>query len=108
VELYLHSSNTPSWRGAQLRKNTGTTLPFYTLTSYFVKIHFNIILTVNPYVSRIVPFLQGFQLKLWRNDYWWWDYKKKLTYVHTILGYREGFTQQLGYSLLRKRNQYYR
>jgi hypothetical protein len=25
VELYLHSSNTPSWRGAQL--STGTTLP---------------------------------------------------------------------------------
>jgi hypothetical protein len=26
VELYLHSLNTPSWRGAHL-KNTGTTLP---------------------------------------------------------------------------------
>jgi hypothetical protein len=26
VELYLHSPNTPSWRGAQL-KSTGTTLP---------------------------------------------------------------------------------
>jgi hypothetical protein len=27
VELYLHSPNTPSWRGAQLKKSTGTTLP---------------------------------------------------------------------------------
>jgi hypothetical protein len=28
VELYLHSSSTPSWRGARLKKSTGTTLPF--------------------------------------------------------------------------------
>jgi hypothetical protein len=27
VELYIHSPNTPSWRGAQLKKRTGTTLP---------------------------------------------------------------------------------
>jgi len=27
VNLYLYSPNTPSWRGAQLKKNTGTTLP---------------------------------------------------------------------------------
>jgi hypothetical protein len=27
VELYLHYPNTPSWRCAQLRKSTGTTLP---------------------------------------------------------------------------------
>jgi hypothetical protein len=27
VELYLHSPNTPSWRGAQLGGSTGTTLP---------------------------------------------------------------------------------
>jgi hypothetical protein len=27
LELYLHSPNTPSWRGAQLKKSTGTTLP---------------------------------------------------------------------------------
>jgi hypothetical protein len=27
VELYLHSPNTPSWCGAQLKKSTGTTLP---------------------------------------------------------------------------------
>jgi hypothetical protein len=26
VELYLHSPNTPPWRGAQLKKSTGTTL----------------------------------------------------------------------------------
>jgi hypothetical protein len=26
VELYLHSPNMPSWRGAQLKKSTGTTL----------------------------------------------------------------------------------
>jgi hypothetical protein len=27
VELYLHSPNTPSWGGDQLKKFTGTTLP---------------------------------------------------------------------------------
>jgi len=27
VELYLHSSNMPSWGGAKLKKSTGTTLP---------------------------------------------------------------------------------
>jgi hypothetical protein len=27
VDLYIHSPNTPSWRGAQFKKNTGTTLP---------------------------------------------------------------------------------
>jgi hypothetical protein len=27
VELYLLSSSTPSWRGAQLKKSAGTTLP---------------------------------------------------------------------------------
>jgi hypothetical protein len=27
VELYLHSPNTPSWRGAQLKESTGTTSP---------------------------------------------------------------------------------
>jgi hypothetical protein len=28
LELYLHSPNTPSWRGAQFqKKSTGTTLP---------------------------------------------------------------------------------
>jgi hypothetical protein len=28
VELYFHSPNTPSWRGAQLKNSTGTILPF--------------------------------------------------------------------------------
>jgi len=28
VELYLLSPNTPSWRGAHLKRSTGTTLPF--------------------------------------------------------------------------------
>jgi hypothetical protein len=28
VELYLHSPNTLSWRGTQLKKSTGITLPF--------------------------------------------------------------------------------
>jgi len=27
VELYLHFPNAPSWRGAQLKESTGTTLP---------------------------------------------------------------------------------
>jgi hypothetical protein len=31
MELYFHSPNMPSWCGAHLKKNTGTTLPF---TSY--------------------------------------------------------------------------
>jgi hypothetical protein len=29
VELYFHSPNTPSWRGAQLKKRTEITLPFF-------------------------------------------------------------------------------
>jgi len=30
VQIYLHSPNTPSWRGAQLkRKGTGTILPLH-------------------------------------------------------------------------------
>jgi hypothetical protein len=29
MDLYLHSSNTPSWHGAQLKKSTGTTLPLF-------------------------------------------------------------------------------
>jgi hypothetical protein len=34
VQLYLHSPNTPPWRGVQLRTSTGTTLPFtFTLLS---------------------------------------------------------------------------
>jgi len=28
MELYIHSRNTPSWCGAQLKKSTGSTLPF--------------------------------------------------------------------------------
>jgi hypothetical protein len=27
MELYLYSPKTPSWRGAELKKSTGTTLP---------------------------------------------------------------------------------
>jgi len=27
VELHFHSPNTPQWRGVQLKKSTGTTLP---------------------------------------------------------------------------------
>jgi hypothetical protein len=34
VELYLHSPNTPPWRGAQL-KSTGTTLPFTFTFTYW-------------------------------------------------------------------------
>jgi len=33
AELYFHSPNTPSWRGAQL-KNAGTTLPLFYLYFY--------------------------------------------------------------------------
>jgi hypothetical protein len=29
VELYLHPPNTPSWRGAQLKNSTWTTLPLF-------------------------------------------------------------------------------
>jgi hypothetical protein len=32
MELYLHSPNTPSWRGAQLKKSTGTPLPYLIIT----------------------------------------------------------------------------
>jgi hypothetical protein len=55
VELYLHSSNTPSWRGAQLQKSTGTTLQLY--------FHSNTILTY-PYLG--IPsglFPSGFPTK---------------------------------------------
>jgi hypothetical protein len=34
VELYIHSPNTPSWRGVQL-KNTGITLFYFTFTFTF-------------------------------------------------------------------------
>jgi hypothetical protein len=34
VELYSHSSNTPSWRGAQLKRSTGTNLHFTTSNSW--------------------------------------------------------------------------
>jgi hypothetical protein len=34
-QLHLHSPNTPPWRGAQLKKSTGTPLPyFYVFTAY--------------------------------------------------------------------------
>jgi hypothetical protein len=33
VKLYLHFPNMPSWRGAQLKKNRGTTLPFTVIDS---------------------------------------------------------------------------
>jgi hypothetical protein len=36
VELYLHSPSTPSWRGAQLRKSTGTTILYYTILYYTI------------------------------------------------------------------------
>jgi len=29
LELYLYFPNTPSWRGAELQKSTGTTLPLH-------------------------------------------------------------------------------
>jgi len=38
VELYIHSTNMPSWHGAQLKKkSTGTTLPFI-LLSWLMKL----------------------------------------------------------------------
>jgi len=48
VELYLHSPNTPSWRGAQFKKSTVTTLPlpFTTLP-----------LHLNPYMFLSFGFL---------------------------------------------------
>jgi hypothetical protein len=37
VKLYLHFANTPSWRGAQLKKqSTETTLPFFTFHLYLL------------------------------------------------------------------------
>jgi len=36
VGLYLHSPNTPSWLGAQVKRSTGSNLRF-TLTSYSEK-----------------------------------------------------------------------
>jgi hypothetical protein len=38
VELYIHSPNTPSWQGAQLKKNSmGTTLPLLLLFNFYLK-----------------------------------------------------------------------
>jgi hypothetical protein len=36
VELYLHSPNTPAWRGAQLRSSTGKTLPLPSTINTFI------------------------------------------------------------------------
>jgi hypothetical protein len=46
VELYLHSPNTPSWRGAQFRKSTGTSLPLPMNWFWFAK------LTALPHMSE--------------------------------------------------------
>jgi hypothetical protein len=39
VELYLHSSNTPSWRGAQLRGAQGQSSYFYHLLTHVSGLH---------------------------------------------------------------------
>jgi hypothetical protein len=36
VEISLHSPNTPSWRGAQLKEKGGTTLPFTKSSTYML------------------------------------------------------------------------
>jgi hypothetical protein len=48
VELHLHSTNTPSWRGAQLR-NIGTVLPLYNIHSRF---KYYVVRTVLGYNSQ--------------------------------------------------------
>jgi hypothetical protein len=40
VGLYLHFSNTPSWRGAQFKKITGTTLSLYIYSFFFLSFCF--------------------------------------------------------------------
>jgi hypothetical protein len=35
-ELYFHSPNMPSWRGAKLKRSTGTTLPTHAVINYFI------------------------------------------------------------------------
>jgi hypothetical protein len=53
VELYLHSPNTPSWRGAQFKKTRGTNLP-----SLYVQIRHEFIPTETDRDRiRIIPVL---------------------------------------------------
>jgi hypothetical protein len=37
VELYIHYPNTPSWRGTQLKRSTGTTVPLLYLRPHYFK-----------------------------------------------------------------------
>jgi hypothetical protein len=49
VELYLHSSNKPSWRGARLKKSTGTTLLLPTFHPIYFHLYLlNYVPTWNP------------------------------------------------------------
>jgi hypothetical protein len=43
VELYIHSPNTPSWRGALLKNSTGTTLPLLLLGLRIARASFSVI-----------------------------------------------------------------
>jgi hypothetical protein len=55
VELYLHFPNTPSWHGAQLKINTGTTLPLLQvcLRSRFLLEN----LRIAPMIKKFLAFL---------------------------------------------------
>jgi hypothetical protein len=63
VELYVHSPNTPSWRGVQLGGAQGTTLHtyarnicifmFFTVSSYYA------------WVSLVASFLEAFWQEMW-------------------------------------------
>jgi len=74
VELYLHSPNTPSWRGAQLKKSTGTTLPFtFTYASCIVDLPVPILFsyedirrkkTTSPLFVHFVHFVLRFKISL--------------------------------------------
>jgi hypothetical protein len=67
VEIYIHSPNTPSWCGAQLKKSTGTTLPLpftFKLLSTFLNFFSSQRIRYSFNFHSIYPFLNCFSFLL--------------------------------------------
>jgi len=56
VELYIHSPNTPSWRGARFKKSTETTLSYRTLSASRCEANWN---RYRDWNAQLVAFLWG-------------------------------------------------
>jgi hypothetical protein len=56
VELYLHSPNTPPWRGAQFKKGTGTTLPLSLLDQSCPQM-WSVVQGVNVNVVNVITYM---------------------------------------------------